>query len=49
VLLQEYVDLNAFDLHCHSDYVAEAFNKYLNNEETAIIEEWTCRLFSESE
>ncbi len=47
VLFQEYVNLEAFDIHCKADYVAKFFERYVKNEETAIVEEWTCRLFSE--
>lgn len=46
VLLQEYINQQAFDLHCTSDYVKAAFNKLVDGKE-AIVEEWTCRLFSE--
>lgn len=49
VLLQEYVDVKAFDVHCQSDYVQSAFKKYFENEETSLIEDWCCRLFSEDE
>ncbi|HEY2811403.1 MAG TPA: antibiotic biosynthesis monooxygenase [Rhabdochlamydiaceae bacterium] len=47
VLFQEYVNLQAFDTHCKADYVSHFFEKYVANEDTAIVEEWTCRLFSE--
>lgn len=49
VLLQEYVDIKAFNAHCDSDYVKNAFKKYIENKETAIVEDWCCRLFSEDE
>ncbi len=49
VLLQEYVDLHAFDIHCKSDYVANYFKKYLEDEETSLVKEWRCRLFSEED
>lgn len=49
VLLQEYVDIKAFDAHCQSDYVKNAFKKYIENEETSKVEDWRCRLFSEDE
>lgn len=49
VLLQEYVDIEAFDAHCQADYVKSAFERYVGDVGTAIIEEWTCRLFSEDE
>lgn len=49
VCLQEYVDIKAFDAHCNADYVKSAFKTYIENEKTAIIEDWTCRLFSEDE
>jgi quinol monooxygenase YgiN len=47
VLLQEYVDIKAFDVHCNSTYLKDAFKKYVETEETSIVQEWTCRLFSE--
>ncbi len=49
VLLQEYVDIKAFDAHCHADYVKSAFKKYIEDEETSIVKDWRCRLFSEDE
>lgn len=49
VLLQEYIDIAAFDVHCASDYVSSAFKKHIENKNTAIVEEWQCRLFSENE
>ena len=49
VLLQEYVDVQAFDVHCNADYVTRFFNKYIKDEDTSIVEEWCCRLFSEDE
>ena len=49
VLLQEYVDLKAYDIHCASDYVANAFKEWVENKETAIVADWQCRLFSEDE
>ncbi len=47
ILLQEYVDIKAFDIHCQADYVKSAFKKYIDNEETALVQEWNVRLFSE--
>ncbi len=47
VLLQEYVDIKAFDIHCEADYVKNFFKTYIENNESAIIEDWQCRLFSE--
>ncbi|MBA3537147.1 MAG: antibiotic biosynthesis monooxygenase [Tatlockia sp.] len=47
ILLQEYSDLKAFDIHCASDYVHKAFKDLLENQETSLIEDWRCRLFSE--
>lgn len=49
VLLQEYVDMKAFDAHCQSDYVKRAFEKCIENKETGLVEEWSARLFSEDE
>lgn len=45
VLLQEYVNVAAFDLHCASDYIIRFFETYVSNSDTAIVEEWQCRLF----
>jgi hypothetical protein len=43
------VDIKAFDIHCEADYVKSAFKKYIENEETALVQEWNVRLFSEDE
>lgn len=48
VLLQEYENVQAFDMHCQSEYVAHFFKTYIENKETAIVAEWQCRLFSEA-
>lgn len=47
ILLQEYVNTKAFDIHCEADYVKEFVKKYIDNSETSIVEDWQCRLFSE--
>jgi quinol monooxygenase YgiN len=47
VLLQEYINIQAFDLHCAAEYVKDCFKKYIENKDTAIVEDWRCRLFSE--
>ncbi len=44
VLFQEYINQQAFDAHCASWYVKE-FADSLSKD--AIIEDWTCRLFTE--
>lgn len=49
ILLQEYVDLNAFDIHCASDYVAQAFKEMVENPATAMVADWRVRLFSEED
>jgi quinol monooxygenase YgiN len=49
VLLQEYVDVDAFNNHCASDYVTNCFKTCVENEETSLVEDWCCRLFSEDE
>jgi quinol monooxygenase YgiN len=49
VLHQEYVNIKAFEAHCQADYIKNAFKYYIENEETSMIKEWRCRLFSESE
>jgi len=47
VLLQEYINVEAFELHCAADYVTECFKKYVENKDTGIVADWSCRLFSE--
>jgi len=47
VLLQEYENISAFDLHCNADYVKEFYTLYIDNKLTAIVEEFKCRLFTE--
>ena len=47
VLLQEYVNIEAFDLHCKAGYVTDFFKTYVDNEDTGIVEDWGCRLFAE--
>ena len=47
VCIQEYRNLEAFETHCTFDYVAEFFETYVQDEGTAIVDEWTCRLFNE--
>ncbi len=46
VLLQEYINIQAFDVHCASDYVINFFKVYVENNDSAIVEDWRCRLFS---
>lgn len=47
VLLQEYINSQAFDIHCKADYVTHFVKTYIDNKDTGIVEEWSCRLFSE--
>ncbi len=47
-LLQEYVDIKAFDIHCTKEYVKNFFRDFIENEETALVEDWQCKLFSEN-
>jgi len=49
ILLQEYIDLRAFDIHCASEYVAKAFKDLVENTETGLVADWRCRLFSDNE
>lgn len=49
VCLQEYKNLEAFDTHCQAGYVTEFFSSCVQNPKSAIVEEWTCRLFNEEE
>jgi quinol monooxygenase YgiN len=47
VLHQAYENMDAFNAHCESEYVTNFFKRYVANGETSIVEDWTCRLFSE--
>jgi quinol monooxygenase YgiN len=47
VLHQEYVNVEAFDLHCQSHYVSDFFTSCIENKDTAIVADWCCRLFAE--
>lgn len=47
ILLQEYISIEAFDIHCESDHVKDFVKKYIDNPETGIVEDYQCRLFSE--
>lgn len=47
VSFQEYKNLDAFETHCKFYHVSEFFNTYVQNEDTGIFEDWTCRLFNE--
>jgi len=47
VLHQEYINIEAFDIHCKTEYVADFFKTYIENKETALVKDWRCRLFSE--
>jgi quinol monooxygenase YgiN len=49
VLLQEYVDIKSFDIHCGADYVKQCFKEFIENKETSLVADWRCRLFSEDE
>ncbi|MCX7120059.1 MAG: antibiotic biosynthesis monooxygenase [Legionellales bacterium] len=49
VLLQEYINITAFDIHCAANYVTDFFKIYVEGKDTAIVEDWRCRLFSEEE
>jgi quinol monooxygenase YgiN len=47
ICLQEYRSLTAFEAHCASDYVTDFFQTFVLNKDHSIVEDWTCRLFSE--
>ncbi len=49
ILLQEYVDLNAFEAHCSADYVVNAFKELVESPASAMVSEWQVRLFKENE
>lgn len=49
ILLQEYKNIEAFNTHCEASYVTNFFKNYIDHPETGIVEEWTCRLFSEAD
>jgi len=35
--LQEYIDVEAFDIHCEADYVTNFVKKYIEDENTSIV------------
>ncbi len=47
LLTQEYVNLEAFDIHCNSEHVSEFLKNHIESEEKRIVEDWRCRIFSE--
>lgn len=47
VLIQEYDSVEAFEVHDSSEYITNFFKTYVKNDTTGIVEDWTCRLFSE--
>lgn len=49
ICLQEYESIKDFDIHCNSEYVIDFVKKYIENKDTALIEDGICRLFSENE
>ena len=49
ILLQEYLNIEAFDAHCKAHYVIDFVKNYIENKEAAIIEDGTCRLFSDKD
>lgn len=48
VLMQTYKNIAAFDQHCDASYVKDFVANCIDNPETALIANGTCRLFSES-
>ena len=48
VLFQEYKDVDAFNAHTEMPYVKNFVSTYIENPETAIIQDGTCRLFRQS-
>ncbi len=47
LLIQEYVNIEAFDNHCNSEHVSAFRKKHFENTDRCIIEDWRCRIFSE--
>ena len=47
ILLQEYVDSNAFEIHSNANYVINAFKELVENPATAMVADWQVRLFKE--
>ena len=37
VLLQEYIDMHAFDIHCAADYVTNFFKDFIENKEKDLV------------
>ena len=49
VLMQEYIDIKAFDVHCSAEYVKDFVKTNIEDSDTATIEDGTCRLFREED
>lgn len=47
LLVQEYVDVAAFDAHCKSKHVADFTKDHFENKDANMIKDWRCRVFSE--
>jgi len=46
-LLQEYQSITDFNLHCETSYVTDFFKNYIDNPDSDLVSQWTCRLFNE--
>lgn len=47
VLMQEYVDMQAFETHCTMDYVTNFFKNHIEDKKSTIVEDWQCRILKE--
>lgn len=47
LLIQEYVNLEAFDIHCKSEHVSDFCKSHIEDKDARIVEDWRCRIFSE--
>lgn len=45
LLIQEYVNTEAFDIHCQSEHVSDFIKNHIEGDNTGIVEDWRCRVF----
>jgi quinol monooxygenase YgiN len=47
VLLEKFINKEAFEWHNSQSYIKDFFNKYIANDTTSIVEDFNVRLFSD--
>jgi len=47
ILVEEFANIEAFEIHCQSEHVSDFVKNYIENKNTGVVEDWRCRIFSE--